>query len=456
MRPIRTAIALCLSMLSLSAEELPKAEGLDVIRTAKAIANAVRGPESNVAHGKTWENDIAALTDSRPEVHTPAMAALIRRGPAVIPDLTLLAKDQDPGLRMRVVAVLASIGGEDATREILVLSKDSDIAVVEMATLGLGKARGAGAFERLAEILSAPNPHLRQAAARGLGMLGDVRGLGVLCGYASDRDDLVRRDMRENLARVATTAEAVPVLAELIASRNGTERLALIDATGGIGDPRLSPVLATILTIGDLPAKTIAAHMLAVNGDSRAVGPLCQMAGHSADALLRDEAASTLRRLTGHTAAAGVAWELWWRDHAAEVAALEPRDRLLAELHAPSRMITADELAAIPVDSLGQLIDGVLGQGASWWPARAFAAMSADVPARWTAVLVARIDGSLDNHQRVRLIVLLDELNDQAATAHFQRLYNNIGNQPAVKIAAMGPERLAIKIALERRGVQVR
>ena len=456
MRPIRTAIALCLSMLSLSAEELPKAEGLDVIRTAKAIANAVGRPESNVAHGKTWENDIAALTDSRPEVHTQAMAALIRRGPAVIPDLTLLAKDQDPGLRMRVVAVLASIGGEDATREILVLSKDSDIAVVEMATLGLGKARGTGAFERLADILNAPNPHLRQAAARGLGMLGDVRGLGVLCGYASDRDDLVRRDMRENLARVATTAEAVPVLAELIASRNGTERLALIDATGGIGDPRLSPVLATILTIGDLPAKTIAAHMLAVNGDSRAVGPLCQMAGHSADALLRDEAASTLRRLTGHTAAAGVAWELWWRDHAAEVAALEPRDRLLAELHAPSRMVTADELAVIPVDSLGQLIDGVLGQGASWWPARAFAAMSADVPARWTAVLVARIDGTLDNHQRVRLIVLLDELNDQAATAHFQRLYNNLGNQPAVKIAAMGPERLAIKIALERRGVQVR
>ena len=455
MRPIRTVIALCLSTLSLLAEELPKAEGLDLIRTAKAIANAVNGPVSNVAHGKAWENDIAALTDGRPEVHTQAMAALIRRGPAVIPDLTVLAKDQDPGLRMRVVAVLASIGGEDATREILVLSKDSDIAVVEMATLGLGKARGMGAFERLAEILNAPNPHLRQASARGLGMLGDVRGLGVLCGYASDRDDLVRRDMRENLARIATNAESIPALAELIASRNGTERLALLDATGGIGDPRLSPVLAMILTKGDLPAMTLAAHMLAVNGDSRAVGPLCQIAGHSRDALLRDEAANTLRRLTGHTAAAGVAWELWWRDHAVEVAALEPRDRLLAELHSPARIATADELAAIPIDSLSQLIDGALGQGAPWWPARAFAALAVDVPTRWTAALVARIDNTLDQHQRVRLIVLLDELNDRAATVHFQRFYDNLGNQPAVKIAAMGPERLAIKIALERRGVQV-
>ena len=146
MRPIRPAIALCLSMLSLLAEELPKAEGLDVIRTAKAIANAVGRPESNVAQGKAWEIDIAGLTDARPEVHTGAMAALIRRGQSVIPDLAVLARDQDPSLRMRVVTVLAAIGSEDATREILTLSKDPDIAVVELATLGLGKSTWRGLF----------------------------------------------------------------------------------------------------------------------------------------------------------------------------------------------------------------------------------------------------------------------------------------------------------------------
>lgn len=458
MRPIRTAIALCLSMLGLMAEELPKAEGVDVIRAAKAIVNAVGRAESNVAQGKAWEVDVAALTDARPEVHTGAMSALIRRGQVVIPDLAILSHDQDPSLRMRVVAVLAAIGGEDATREILMLSKDSDIAVVELATLGLGKARGADSFERLTEILSSPNPHLRQAAARGMGMHGDRRALGLLCGYSRDSDDLTRREMRQNLALVATNADSVPLLAELITTRTGTDRLALIDATGGIGDPRLSPVLSAILTQGqDLPAMTLAAHMLAINGDSRAVGPLSQIAGHSRDGLLRDEAANALRRLTGHTAAAGVAWELWWRDHAAEIAALEPRDRLLAELHAPTRTTNAEELAAIPVESLGLLIDGALGQeGAPWWPARAFAAMSADIPARWTALLTKRIDDTSDNHQRVRLIVLLDELRDQAATAYFQRLYENLAKQSAVKVAAMGPERLAIKIALERRGVQVR
>jgi HEAT repeat protein len=343
MRPNRLLSGLsaaCLS-LALAAEELPKAEGVDVVRTAKAIAEALKGPESSVAQGKAWEQDIAAMTDPRAEVHTQAMAALIRRGQPVVGDLTVLGKDQDAALRMRVAVVLAGIGGDDATREVLRLSHDRERDVVEVATLGLGKSRGPGSFERLGEILQSPDPLLRQAAARGLGMHRDPRALALLCGYARERDDLVRRDLRENLARVASTAEAVPVLAELIASRSGTDRLALIDATADIGDPRLSPVLAAVVAQNDVPAATLAAHHLAVNGDSRAVEALCTVAAQARNAVLRDEAALTLRRLTGHTAAAGTAWELWWRDHAAEVTVLMKRDQLLADLHDPARTTTA-------------------------------------------------------------------------------------------------------------------
>jgi HEAT repeat protein len=452
-RPLALA---CLGVLCcLPAEELPKAEGVDVVRAAKAIAGALSGPESSVAQGKAWEQDIAGLTDARPEIHTQAMAALIRRGTPVVGDLTVLAKDQDPALRMRVAAVLAAIGGEDATSELLRMSHDRDRGVIEVATLGLGKARGAGSFERLAEILQSSDPSLRQAAARGLGMHGDARGLGLLCGYVRDRDDLVRRDMRENLARIANTTIAVPVLAELIATRTGGDRIALIDATGEIGDPRLSPVLASVLTQPDVNAATLAARMLSVNGDSRAVQALCRVAAQARESVLREEAAQTLRRLTSHTAAAGTAWELWWRDHSAEVAALEARDRLLAELHDPARSTTSAELAAFPVSALFQLVDGSLGNGALWWPARAFAALSADVPARWTSVLFDRIERTLDLKDRVRVIVLLDELNDPGATEGFKRLYVSLRNQPEVKAAALGPERVALRVALDRRGVHL-
>ena len=460
MRPNRAVsrpLALvCLALLTVSAEELPKQEGVDVVRAAKAIADALIRPESSVAQGKAWEAEIASLTDARPEIHTQAMSALIRRGAPVVGDLTVLAKDHDPSLRMRVAAVLAAIGGDEATREVLNLSLDRDRGVAEVATLGLGKVRGPGTFERLSEILQSPDPSLRQAAARGFGMHGDPRGLALLCGYARDRDDLVRRDMRDNLARVANSAAAIPVLAELIATRTGSERLALIDATAGIGDPRLSPVLSAVLVQPDIAAATLAARMLSVNGDSRAIEALCRVAAQGRESLLREEAALTLRRLTSHTAAAGTAWELWWRNHAAEVAALAARDRLLADLHEPARTATASELAAIPVTELFQLVEGALGRGTSWWPARAFAALAADVPARWTPVLIERIERTNDLRERVRVIVLLDALNDPGAADGFKRLYALLREQPEVKAAALGPERAALRMALDRRGITVR
>jgi HEAT repeat protein len=459
MRPTRIVvpvIVLSAWCLPTMAEELPKAEGVDVVRTVKAVAQALKGPESTVAQGKAWEQDIAGLTDPRPEIHTQAMAALIRRGAPVVGDLTVLAKDQDPGLRMRVGAVLAAIGGDEATTEVLNLSRDRDRGVVEVATLGLGKARGPGSFERLGEILQSPDPILRQAAARGLGLHGDPRALALLCGYARDRDDLVRRDMRDNLAKVATNAAAVPVLADLIANRTGSDRLALIDATAGIGDPRLSPVLASVVgDRTDMAAATLAARMLAVNGDSRAVEALCRAAAQGRESLLRDEAAATLRRLTSHTAAGGTAWELWWRDHADEVKTLIARDALLADLHDPRRMTSATELAPFPVTVLFNLVEGALGRGPAWWPARAFAALAADDPKRWTPVLLERIEKTIDLRERVRVIVLLDALNDPGAVDGLKRLYASLREQPAVKAAALGPERAALRTALERRGVTV-
>jgi HEAT repeat protein len=457
MRPIRLLLPIfAILPVPVYAEELPKAEGVDVVRVGQAIAEALSRPESSVAHGKAWEADIAGLTDTRPEIHTQAMSALIRRGQPVVSDLRMLAKDQDPGLRIRVAVVLAAIGGESASEELLSLSRDQERGVVELATLGLGKARGVGSYERLAEILTSPDPILRQAAARGLGFHGEPQAMGLLCGYMRDRDDLVRRDMREQLSRIAMQAKAVPVLIELIAARTGAERLALIDATAGIGDPRLSPILAQMLEQNDLPIATLAARMLSVNGDSRAVEALCRTAAKSRDAILRDQSAITLRRLTGHTAAAGVAWELWWRDHAAEIAALQPRDQLLAELHDPERSTTAAELEPFPVNQLTMLVDGALGLGAPWWPERAFAALAADTPARWTTLLLDRIQRTPDTRERVRLIVLLDEIGDPAAREGFRALYNKLQEQQEVKATALGPERAALRHALERRGERVR
>jgi HEAT repeat protein len=454
---LRTQVLVLASLFTLSVvgEELPKAQGMDVIKAGKALTNALTPKDPGSARGKAWEDDIAGLTDPRVDVHTQAMSNLIRRGAVVVPDLMILSGDQDWQIRQRVSAVLATIGGDHASATVIKMCDDPESRVAEVSIMGLGQCKGPGTFEHLAKALISIDPNKRQAAAKGMGMHGDPQGLALLNGYIFDRDDLVRRDMRENLARVANQARSVPALIDLIPKSSGPRLHALLEATAGIGDPRLSLVLAATLSVPDNEAVALAARVLAANGDSRAIEALCQAAAYGKTTEIREYSASTLRLLTGYKASAGSAWDLWWRDRQATIIALIPRDQLLADLHNPERETTRAELGQVPAAELISLLDGTLGSGATWWPARAFVALSIDDPARWTQILLERIDSAYDIRERVRLIVLLDQLGDPNAKVGLQRLYNLLAEQPAVKAAALGPERLALRIALERRGIRI-
>jgi HEAT repeat protein len=367
-----------------------------------------------------------------------------------------LAGDPDWQLRRRVVAVLSTIGGDHASAEIIKLCDDPEPRVAEVAILGLGQCKGPGTFERLVQASAAPEVNRRQMAAKGFALHGDPRALRVLVNYPFERDDLVKRDMRDNLSRVANQARAIPVIADLLRELSGPRRIALLEATAGLGDPRLCPALTALLADkNDFLALALTARVLSANGDSRCVQALCELAASGPNSEIREYAASTLRVLTGYAAASGAAWTLWWRDNSAIINALIPRDTLLAELHDPERQVTRAELQQFSVEQLSQMLDGVMGRGAPWWGARAYAALRQDDAARWTPFLQARIAAEFDARNRVRLIVVLDELNDPAAVTVFQQLYDDVRKQPAIKANALGPERLALVIALERRGVRV-
>lgn len=444
-------LLLCLFVVGPLVAEDPKLDGIDVVQATKAVRQAIVGPPAKAGRGTAWEADIAGITDSRSSVHNQAMSNLIRRGEVVTGDLQVLAGDPDWQIRTRVVTVLAAIGGDQATAVLIPLCRDRDQRVRELATLGLGQARGAGSFETLGELMRSGDSDIRQASARSLGAHGDPRGLVLVAGYARERDDLARREMREALTRLVVQERAVSVLAELIASRTGDERQALIEASFVVGDPRLAPALITVVSGTDRRAATIAAQSLAANGDSRAVAGLCRAAA-SDDVALREAAAASLRTLTGHQAASGPAWELWWRDHAAEVEHLVPRDALIAELHDPRRAVTRDELAVFPVTDLRQLVTGVLGVGAPWWPARAGAVLMLDEPSRWTVLFLAEIRASTDVRRRLSLIVLLDQLGDPKAGEGLAALVHDAEAKVAGAPQLTGAERIAIRIARERRG----
>jgi HEAT repeat protein len=433
--------------------EEPKLEGVDVIQTVRDLTAPVTTPHSKVAKGKPWEGDIAALTDARPEQFNPAMAALIRHGAEVIPDLTALAADQDWRIRGRVVQVAAGIGGDGGTGLVLMLSRDTEKQVRELAAFSLGMAGGKGAFERLAQLLGAGDPIIREAAARGLSTLGDARGLGLLCGYAREHDDVVQRQMHAGLAELALRVTSVPALIELLQVRQGDELAALVDATFPIGDPRLCPALAALLISGDERVALFAARALSANGDSRALGRLCALAANGAHAELRSTAAETLRQLTGYPAAPGPAWSLWWTTHQPEIEELSRRDAYIAALHDPLHVVTRAELSGYTVEQLAPLIDGALESGKRWWPARAYLVLATDAGARWTVSLLARIAAAQDSNQRLALIILLDQLGDPAAAAGLGALLDEDLKQPPQALLANGAERVALDVALQRRGV---
>jgi HEAT repeat protein len=449
--------AFLLAMLAPSAGwsvDEPKLDGVDVIQAVKDLSAEIGGPpQSKVAKGKPWEGDIAGLTDPRPEHFNPAMAALIRRGAEVIPDLTVLAADQDWRIRGRVVQVAAGIGGDGGTGLVLALSRDPEKQVRELAAFSLGMAGGKGAFERLAQLLGAGDPIIREAAARGLSTLGDARGLGLLCGYAREHDDVVQREMHGGLAQLALRVTSVPALIELLQTRQGDELAALVDTTFPIGDPRLCPALAALLPSSDERVALFAARALSANGDSRALGRLCAVAANGAHAELRSTAAETLRQLTGYPAAAGQAWSLWWTTHQQEVEALSARDAFIAALHDPLHVVVRAELTAFSVEQLAPLIDGALESGKRWWPARAFLVLATDDAARWTGPLLARIAAAKDPNQRLALIILLDQLGDKGAASGLGALLDGDLKEPPQALLANGAERIALGVALQRRGV---
>jgi len=402
-----------------------------------------------------WESSIAALTDPRPAAYDPAIESLIRIGEPCLADVVALKSDDEMTVRMRVVTVAAGIGGPQAQRAIVDLSRDNEWRVRELAALGLGKTALPGAYDRLIEMLDDRQPDVRKAAARGLAELGDARALDRLAAYEAERDPRVRDALRLYLGALAENPLIVPALAERLEGTRGPVLHALIDAASGVGDPRLAPALATLVGGADLKAAVLAARSLAANGDSRALEALTIAADQSYREL-GEAAAASLRTLTGHGAGAGAAWTLWWRDHAADIAALAERDRFIAELHDQRRPVTRDELAAFSPDQLMPLVDGVLGDGARWWPLRAYTVLALDDASRWTAPLTARIGAVRDAEQRLALIVLLDQLGDPAAKPAFERLLAEAEKRARDERrdghdGYNQPERAALKLAIARR-----
>jgi len=375
---------------------------------------------------------VAALTDARKGIHRPAMAGLVAMGTVVLPDLQVLSGDPDPGIRARVALTASRIGGPETLPLLRRLSQDRTDLVREVAILGLGRTRSREAYALLQPFLQDPTPEIRDSAALALGQLGDLRAIEdltlwpaaggaqanlVLEAYPQGERQLkrIRKSMQASLKALVLRHDAIPVVARLLPTLSADRQETLLETTWQIGDPRLCPALVPLLE-NPLPAvRSSAALSLAANGDSRAMEVLCAVAAGDVDHQVREAAGETLRMLTGHRAAAGPAWVLWWDAHADQVADAIPRDIFIASLHDPTRPVDRADLQAWTPEDLMPLVDGVIGRGAPWWPALAWRYLKQDDAARWTPVLVERYRASRNQRERVAMVVLLDELDEPSS-----------------------------------------
>lgn len=395
-----------------------------------AAASAADG--MNPAATRRLELLIASLTDPRKSVHEPAVVGLVALGEQVLPDLQVLAGDPEVGVRSRVAAVATGIGGPKTYDLLERLASDRNNLVREVAVLGLGRTRTEAALELLLPLIQDPVPEVRDSAALALGQLGDLRAIPELSLWPAaggaqaslqlepyptgDRQlKRIRKSMQASLKALVVRPDAIPYLIELLPTLSADRQRALLEATWEIGDPRLSPLLAELLDSPNPEVRGAAAVSLAANGDGRALGALCGVAALDGDLNVREAAADTLRRLTGHRAAAGPAWTLWWEDHAQAVESNAERDRFIAELHDPKRTVTADELARFSPEELMPLVTGVLGDGSNWWSRAAWRILRQDDVSRWTPLLLGRYDETENERDRVELVVVLDGLGDPAA-----------------------------------------
>ncbi len=393
------------------------------------IIGALPGAQSETdAFRRRLERRLAELTSSRKPVHRPAMRALATMGARALPDLALLSRDAAASVRARVATVVSAIDAPAGFPLLVDLARDPAALVREQAILGLGSSGESEAFAPIRAALIDPVPAVRESAALALGLLGDPRALEPLAWWRDAGGELSRlqvagrRDrpaeiksiqqaMRASLFSIAARAGNVDDLARALEAVAVPGKLALIEASYQIGDPRLSPALSALLDHRDPQVVADAATALSANGDSRALSALCRVAAGRRAGIEREAAAKTLRRLTGHHAGPGQAWALWWRDHGDRVAELYARDAFIARLHDPSFAATRADLARFPASELMPLVDGFLDQGPPYWPPRALALLRRDDPRRWRAPLLERYDrADADDRERIGLVILLHEL----------------------------------------------
>jgi HEAT repeat protein len=177
-------------------------------------------------------------------------------------------QDADSRTRQAAAKALGEIGDPRAAESLVAALRDH-YQVVRRSAM-----RGLGVFWQLQDVssLADDDPNVRQAAARALGELGDVRAVGPLIAALKDEDSRTHKAAAKALGEIGD-----PAIERLIAAledKDPPTREAAARALGELGDARAVDPLIAALENEDSGTRRAAAKALGEIGDPRAAVPL--------------------------------------------------------------------------------------------------------------------------------------------------------------------------------------
>ena len=172
-----------------------------------------------------------------------------------------------------IVGITLSMGWAPFDYYVGVLSDDdSHVPWRSMAAKGLGKLGDERGVDPLIETLSDDDRDVREAAAKALEQLGDKRAVDPLIKTLSDDDWRVRKAAAEALGKLGDK-RAVDPLIEALSDDDIWVRNTATEALVQLGDPAVDPLIKT-LSDDESDVRRSAAEALGRLGDERAVEPL--------------------------------------------------------------------------------------------------------------------------------------------------------------------------------------
>ena len=254
---------------------------------------------------------VRALTSDDRGLAAYAMQAIVSlRITAVLPLLAAASHHTNPIVRQRVIEVFGKIGGTNEVAAVIVALSDPVDHVQLAAVIALRQLHQYAAPERLTAMLMHADAHVRAAAARYFGDLGDRHFANHLALLLLDENRFVRSAAIEALGKLGDRSTILPLLEVLARQTPGGESTGVRQLAGhgvvmGAGralPPLLSglellaqkaeaikilgdwrapeaviPIIENGLQVQDAQLLAVSAFALGQIGDRRALGPLISL-----------------------------------------------------------------------------------------------------------------------------------------------------------------------------------